>query len=132
MSKRKCTKCSPEALGREKYHKVIIVFTIVARPVAVAAPEVASTTLYRIRFASANLMLKVDEASAAGSGFVLAAPDTTADQVFFLEARDGGTVAIRSYANPSLYLTAPRTAEAYDSRDLITALPDAFRELYRI
>ena len=27
-------------------------------------------------------------------------------------------------------LTATRTAEAYDSRDLITALPDAFRELY--
>lgn len=29
-------------------------------------------------------------------------------------------------------LTATRTAEAYDSRDLITALPEAFRELYRI
>ena len=27
-------------------------------------------------------------------------------------------------------LTATRTAEAYDSRNLITALPDAFRELY--
>ena len=80
-------------------------------PVAVAAPEVSSTALYRIRFASANLVLKVDEASAAGSGFVLAAPDSGADQVFFLESRDGGTVAIRSYANPSLYLTAPRAAD---------------------